>query len=1420
MKVTCFASLSKLIALAVGLLRVSVLAAQPTPKEPPYLVNVRYLTQEDGLPERTALCISQDRQGFVWVGSFNGAYRFDGKLFSALQKPATPANTYSPEVCSMGLDRAGNFWLQGCMIANKRTQYVIRPGTQQAEPAQTVFGPADGLPQEPVVELARAPDNRHRYFRTRTGQILYQTRQGQFRPIFRHPDLVADSWRTGGRLLQTKRHTLLATLVPLLPEAPRTLIELDSTGQVLRRYPLLPRYTMIPVGEGPGGSIYVQHLFSGVGVKANEVPHPDRVLYRLNSDQFIEPVPLGLPPQTDLSDTHINYDHHHGLFWITGRQLLVAWHPQHGLVFDLEKSGFPIAGTQQLMGTFVDRTGAVWVSSVNGFLVLTVEPNRFRRYLHADEKEPTTRWQPIRAMTQLGNQLWVNAPTCQLIDLSTGKARPAVSASDVHPIYTRDLYPLVQTPDKALWAFSGGVLRYDPQTTKASAYTLMTNNNSVAAWPDTHGTIWLGLQHGLLGFDTERKQPVPFTRYNQFTELGGQRITGFFPDRSATPTKSPSWLWLTTSSGLYQFDPVRGITARYSSRDKAPHQLPFDHIAFINPDPDEAGVYWLATLGGGLVRWNRAAGTWQQFTTREGLSDNTLYAIYEDRYGRLWLPSNKGLMSFHRQTHQIQIYHTKDGISNEEFNLLAHYRASDGRLFLGGLNGITAFYPDQIQHIRHGLAPLMLTNYEKFDTETGQMKPQLADIQKKPEIHLTAQDRLFRLSFSLLDYRYLDQTRLWYRIRGWQEKWALHDQLSLQLNGLPWGDYALEVRAQNTNGDWISNTLAIPIQIDRPVYLQTWFLSLLALGLGLGLRAFIRYRNRQLRQANALLEAEVARRTAQIERDKALIERQAADLKANATLKARFFANVSHEFRTPLTLLVGPIRHLAGLVSDARARQLLAAMERNTNQLLQLVNDILDLSKLDAQQLTLREQPTDLMGVVRQTLEHFLPQVQYAQLHLQLTGPDTDLWMPLDASKLETVLRNLLANAIRYTPTGGHITVSVEQQPQVVLITVTDTGQGIHPNDLPHIFERYFQTQQTDKPLQGGTGIGLALCQEYCQLWGGTLTVSSEVGKGSAFTLSYPIRKQTNTLPLTNVLADLPTQSLSLPTPAPTAEPEQPTTHRPLVLVVEDNPDMANYIRSILLSGYAVRTAHNGREALDWLQTAPTDTLPQLILTDVMMPELDGLSMLTNIRQLPSLKNIPVILLTARADLDARLQALQMGVADYLTKPFYETELLARIENLLTRAEEQTIWQEQPQTNLPDPNDLPDAEWTSLLEQLIRQNRADVEFNVRTLAEKMNLSERALYRRVKELTGFSPNQLIQEVRLQIAYELFQQQPPPLVKSVAYQVGYQNLSYFTRLYRARFGVNPSEEGAAPHSLSENVEMETENPPIFADTPFYR
>jgi signal transduction histidine kinase/DNA-binding response OmpR family regulator/ligand-binding sensor domain-containing protein len=1372
----------------------------------PYIVKVQHYSVAEGLPNRIVMTIGQDQQGFAWIGTMNNAYRFDGHTFKALPpEQSARGSALASVVHTIRSDSERNLWFFKAWSSSEHEQIeILAPGQQKPASFETFFHRNLPFKADQMIEIGPQESSTRQSTESflvplRNGDIWQYKGKGHFKRLYHHSrssnQLVSSADKlinlhvtpTGNLLLvfsrEATRHATTET--PFLNE----LVELWPNGTVRRRQAIPNR--LFPVWVDPQGTIYLNNeKFFSPGNKTQDSPHLterqiDRLLYRLTEDGRLINVPISFPANPfpnpgQYSFTgkgcKITYDSKHQLFWIIGKSVLFAWSPKHGIVFDLAASGFPVASPDEFNQLFVDRTGAVWIGTNNGFFLMTVEPNHFQRLFFTSEQENTTPKQSTRGIAQVDDWLWINANwpyfgTSQLLNLKTRRSQQVVLGT---------YGPAIQGHDQAIWAPAIGnfLARVDPATLEIQKYPL-TNPVSMcwALWQDGRHNFWLGFDEGISYFDNHRKQNQPFRQYNQYRELAKNRVNGFFQDSSA------GGLWVAASSGLYLLDTLRGITARFSSLDSAPRYLPFDHITFVHPDRDQPGLYWLATRGGGLIRWEHRTGRWQQFTRETGLSNDEIYSIHEDRQGRLWLPSSYGLMRFEKKTHQTQVYLPQDGITHEEFNLTSHFRAPDGRLYLGGLNGLTAFRPNEQVPEKPVIVPLLVTHYEQLNANTGQRKNYLPAFQQHQQIIMPPENRSLSLSFALLDYRYSRQFRLSYRIVGWQNYWMSQLGRDVAINGLPPGQYELQVRAQNPSGHWVSKTLTIPITVLTPFYLQTWFFILIALiliGLIIGL---FQLRNYRLLQETIRLEKEVSRRTAQIENDKALIQQQATDLQANATLKARFFANVSHEFRTPLTLLLSPLTQLSKQLSDPSTIPLVASMERNARQLLTMVNDLMDLSKLDEKGIQLVSQSADLAHLIDQTVAMFHSQAEYTGIRLTADGTTKPLWLRMDVAKVETVIKNLLANALRFTPAGGTVTIQVHEPTEVLRIDVRDTGSGIHPADLPHIFERYYQSQQPDAPLRGGTGIGLALCEEYCTLWGGKLTVESEPGKGSTLSFTHPYEP---TVPEAMPGQLRPDRQPAAPVETRTGV--NPTAAR--ILLVEDNADMATCLETILSPYYALHLTRNGREAWQWLSALPVADQPKLIVTDLMMPDMDGMALVSQIRQQPTVRDIPVLMLTARTSQDVKLEALRLGVADYVTKPFDQVELITRIANLLERSQERTAWQQQLPAETAGSSVPMDEEWLLQIEQLVLKNLTNTQFQVNSIADAVHSSERQLYRRLKKLTGFSPHQFIQEIRLQTAREWLENQQYTTVKEVCHAIGFQDVVYFSRLFLNRFGRYPA------------------------------
>lgn len=532
-----------------------------------------------------------------------------------------------------------------------------------------------------------------------------------------------------------------------------------------------------------------------------------------------------------------------------------------------------------------------------------------------------------------------------------------------------------------------------------------------------------------------------------------------------------------------------------------------------------------------------------------------------------------------------------------------------------------------------------------------------------------------------------------------------------------------------------------------------------------------------------------------------LIQNQATQLRALDSAKSRFFANVSHELRTPLTMLLGPV---GTLLNESRLTEkqtsLLQFAQRNGKQLEQLVTDILDLGKLELGKMSLDEKPTPLASFFRSHLAQFESLAEHHQVHYSFTiQVANDVMVNLDQNKYRQILNNLLSNAFKFTPPSGQVTATLVLANGQIHLSIADTGRGIHPDDLPYLFDRYFQTTRPDKPAEGGTGIGLALCHEYAQFLGGTIDVESTFGAGSTFRLAFPVTVlSTNTAkpngqttvfkePATNYDPNALLHSLTTGETGGAIDKTKPT-----ILVVEDNADLQAYIRLVLSDQYRVVTADNGKTALDRLRTDQKGEI-SLILSDLMMPVMDGHQLLEQLKSEDATRHIPVVMLTARADVKDKLRALRIGVDDYLLKPFDEEELLARIANLLiNQATRKSAIIPQIQADPTQPViSQEDRNWLETFEKYVQQNLADSRLTVPELADQFAMSESTLLRQLKRVTGLTPIQYVQAVRLEGARRILENRSYHSITQVAAQVGYDDVRSFSRSFRTRFGKLPSE-----------------------------
>ena len=839
---------------------------------------------------------------------------------------------------------------------------------------------------------------------------------------------------------------------------------------------------------------------------------------------------------------------------------------------------------------------------------------------------------------------------------------------------------------------------------------------------------------------------------------------------------APDKVWLTTSLGLYELNPkTRKITARYWSGGKGKYQLPFDDFHHLYIEKDKKTV-WLATGGKGFLRWQPQSGNTKLFNLSNNEA-NIVHGILPDNYGFLWFSTEKGLVQFDPKTEQLRIYTTKDGLVVNEFNRISHFRDTDGTLYFGSADGIVVIRPERFKN-----AFSIKTKKELFVVEVAQYMGSKRRVEERTEqwvtqgkLTLHPTDRFFTLTLGVQDYSYAKDAAFFYQIKDYDKDWMAAENQRITFGRLPYGRRTILVKALLSNGQY-SEVLEIPVLVQRPFYLTFWFvLMVLALLAGL-----VYWRQKDLQQRNAFLKQEVANRTESIQQAKEIVEAQAEELRQLDELKSRFFANISHELRTPLTLINAPLQQLITQEHSTDKKQLIQFAFNNSQRLLRLVNQILDLTKLGNTKLQIEEKEVLLLPFVHRIVGEFKSFATHKRIELKLhTELNENTVYSLDSNKVETILYNFLSNALKFTSEGGKVMLYLKQTTEGIAFEVTDTGRGIAPEDLPYIFDRFYQSQK-QKTAEGGTGIGLALCKELSTLLKGNIEVRSEIGAGATFLFSFPCE-----LLRTEIAPPLELNNIPVSRPVLVATQDESLPH---LLLVEDNEDLQRYISVLLQQDYRLSIANNGKIAFDYLNNCEIKDRPALIISDVMMPEMDGFQLLQYLKNSPYYQKIPVIMLTARVNPDDRLKALRIGVDAYLTKPFLEEELLVRIDNLLRNA---AIRMDFETDNDAAESEVSPLEWLKMVETYILKNMNKTTISVNTVAQTFGMTRQVFNRRIGKEVGMTALNYIQEIQLNEAQRLLESKKITSVKEAAAYVGFANAKLFSRKFVERFGKYPSD-----------------------------
>ena len=945
--------------------------------------------------------------------------------------------------------------------------------------------------------------------------------------------------------------------------------------------------------------------------------------------------------------------------------------------------------------------------------------------------------------------------------------------------------------------WEGGLNRFDPKTENFVRYTRNPNNagsisrNSIFSMlEDSRGRFWVGSYWGALElFDPEKGTFRHFHLNQRVDETHLQNaIETIIEDGEGN-------LWITTwGAGLVKFgwDGINPPQLEYFKHESG-NPASISSNVVVTATEDSNGDLWFGT-NAGLNKFDKQNGQFTLFSTADGLPNDDVHYLVEDNSKNLWITTNKGISKYNLVTGSFKNYDVTDGLQSNQFIRSSGMKSKNGTMYFGGINGFNVFDPSDVRE-NDRLPVVHITDFhvhgERIQpaSEGSPLKQPMIESNK---ITLSHDKNVFRFDFVALNYTEAAKNEYAFMLHGYDEDWRyVGDQRYAEYTRVPPGEYLFRVKASNNDNIWDEAGVEVRV-IVLPPWWQTWWAyagyALIATVLLYWARSNIV--NRERLKSNLKLE--------HLE----LVKMQELD-----QLKSRFFANISHEFRTPLSLILGPLKSIYYGTYDGDPKRQFSIMIRNGQRLLQLINQLLDLSKLESGRMNLRVIRLNLSEFLKPILASFSSHAQKQHLQYKVILRDEEIMAYIDKDKVEKIVLNLLSNAFKFTAEYGTIKITVEKKPAdkryaegSVLMTFADTGIGIPEDQIDLIFNRFYQVDGSHEDKRKGTGIGLSLTKELVELHGGEISVQSQQDEGTTFYVSIPL--DGDHLAYAEIVDDKLDEELNESTwesvdniieddfsPERSLEAQSKLESLKSILIIDDNQDIRSYLSNQLETNYKIIESENGDEGFK----CAIDELPDLIISDVMMPGLDGIELCKKIKQDERTCHIPVILLTAKADSVNKIQGFEAGADYYVTKPFNSNILELRIKNIL-KAREQVREHYQGSASIDlEPKNIkltsPDETFLKKALESIENNMSNSEFSVEDFGRELGMSRMQLYRKMKALTGQSANEFIRSIRLKRAAQLIEQNHFTIAE-VTYEVGFNDLQYFRDCFKKHFGVNPS------------------------------
>ena len=1324
------------------------------------------ISTAQGLSQGMVFDLLQDAEGFIWVATKNGLNRYDGYGFKVFSNdPYNPHSLSSNTIVKLFEDSKGRIWAgtedAGLNIYDKKTgkfhRIVHRP---------SVPGSLSGNKIRCIEEL---PDGRILVASDGAGLNVVQLTAAFFERD-EAPVITRLALPGGAQVYGMGRDKIGRTWIG------------GMDGSIYQYNYLRNSFAGLNGGQLFNNGYLTQD--SSILINNNLFLFDGKDLYALFDTNKTPAGNIVFRPREKLWENHHRELHFYDVS---------KWQPGKSLQWNLQ-----LPERIRIIYPFItDRSGILWSGSVGyGLRKYNTAGNNFKAGLPGY----SVRWiVPVSA-----NDIFVGdfAYSWRRLRDDSIQKDPFSKISSVTEI---DNFIISKKGDYWIKSDNRGYLNYNPSAPKLIAYPGMNSYHGVGdkqpMLEDSKGNVWFP---GLGGHFTRVNTVTGNDSFSISTDarpvLPKAICTALYEDVDGT-------YWVGTQEGFAKvvFSGNKKTAPRvtwYYNYSNTRNSLNYNHVSCFLDDPLQPSTYlWICTKGGGLNRLNKKTGNFFHLTTKDGLPHDVVYGILADDALNIWGSTNNGIFCLlaNATTDNSQwIFRnfTKAyGLQDDEFNTGAYAKLPNGDLAFGGVNGLNIFKPQDVLASKYSpnvfITSILVNN---SPVSAGDESGILANnIEETKSITLNYLQDILTLEFSSLDFTAPGQNKYRYQLVGIDKGWVgSGTRRTATYVHLPSGTYKFKVQGSNSQGTWSDKMANVEITVLPPWWRTWWAYAIYAILLLLGISAYFKFSvNRASLQAQLNYEHLEAKRMKELD-----------------TLKTQLYTNITHEFRTPLTVIMGMAQEVMDK-PDKNADDSMNMIIRNGQSLLNLVNEMLDLSKLEEGKMSLQLVNGDVINFLRYIVESFHSLAKSKQNAIHFLAEIDSLHVAYDPEKLRQIVANLLSNALKFTPEKGNIyfTLGINMVPQsetnlALIIKVKDTGIGIPEDQLQHIFDRFYQLDNSHARKAEGTGIGLALTKELVKLMEGEVSVKSPppgAKKGSEFTVVLPmIKAAVLDLPVAYpVVKKVYGANLNAVKKVTRPTGENASKEAPLILLVEDNADVVAYTATCL-SDYRLVVGKDGREGFD----LAGHMIPDIIITDVMMPFMDGFELCRQLRNNEHTSHIPIIILTAKADIESKIEGLQQGADVFLQKPFHREELLVRIKKLLELRKNLQIYclknlglhDHRPAEAISVEMKISEIKAEDVFVQKIRAaiqaNLSDANFTVEQLSKLVFISHSQLHRKLEAVTGFSPNKFIRTIRMSKAKELLMD-PSNSIASVAYDCGYNDPGYFSRVFKQDYDVTPQE-----------------------------